>query len=97
MGLGLLPRHFISLYKKNMQPSNSLESDRESSPAVSSEGVSILLSLSTLPVVVGLLALKNVSQFWQQVGRDSEEIFRGDRLPLLTEPPQTSSEPNPET
>ncbi|MDJ1169999.1 hypothetical protein PMG71_11230 [Roseofilum sp. BLCC_M154] len=67
-----------------MQPSNPLERDRESAPAVSTQGVSTLLSLTTLPVVLGLLALKNMGQFWQQVGQDSEEVFRGDRLPLLT-------------
>lgn len=67
-----------------MQPPNTLEPHQEAPSVVSSQGVSLLLSLSTLPVVVGILAVKNMREFWQQVGQDSEEVFRGDRLPLLT-------------
>jgi len=97
MELSLLSRPFISLYQKNMQSSSRpLEPDRESTPTLSTEGVSLLLSISTLPVVVGLLAVKNMGKFWQELGQDSEELFRGDRLPLLTEPPQTPTQSNPE-
>lgn len=67
-----------------MQPPNTFEPDREAYPTFPTPGVSTLLSLTTLPVVLGILALKNMGQFWQQVGQDSEELFRGDRLPLLT-------------
>lgn len=78
-----------------MQHPNTLEPDREAYPAVATPGVSTLLSLTTLPVVLGFLALKHVGQFWQQVGQDSEELFRGDRLPLLTEHPQTPPTADP--
>ncbi|MDJ1178202.1 hypothetical protein PJF56_04940 [Roseofilum sp. BLCC_M91] len=80
-----------------MQPSAPLDSDQDSSPVFPQAGLSMVLSLSTVPVVLGVLALKHMGQFWQSVGQESEEIFRGDRLPLLAEPPQSSPNSNPQT
>ncbi len=44
------------------------------------------LSAATLPLLVGLMMMKSISQEWLDWGKESEEIFRGDRLPLLNFP-----------
>lgn len=43
----------------------------------------MILAASTLPLVVGLLALRSLSDAIVGLGQASEEIFRGDRLPVL--------------
>ncbi len=43
----------------------------------------IMLAASTVPLIVGLLALKSFSDALTGLGQASEEIFRGDRLPVL--------------
>lgn len=44
------------------------------------------LSLATLPLLGGLCVLKVIEEDLLNWGLDSEEIFRGDRLPLLNFP-----------
>lgn len=51
-----------------------------------------LLQLSTGPVLLALLGSKAVSQTMQAIGQASEEVFRGDRLPILEFPVETESE-----
>lgn len=46
----------------------------------------ILLSLTTGPLLLGILAGKASLEFLQAIGEASEEVFRGDRLPLLDFP-----------
>jgi len=43
----------------------------------------LLLSLGTIPVLAVLLGSKAVLQVMREVGEASEELFRGDRLPIL--------------
>lgn len=43
----------------------------------------LLVSLATGPVLCALFAGKALSQTLIDVGVNSEEIFRGDRLPIL--------------
>lgn len=43
----------------------------------------LLLSLGTIPVLALLVGGKAVLQVMREVGEASEEIFRGDRLPIL--------------
>jgi hypothetical protein len=43
----------------------------------------ILLGLATLPVLAGLVGIHAIAQSIQELGVLSEEIFRGDRLPIL--------------
>jgi hypothetical protein len=43
----------------------------------------ILLSLTTAPVLLGLLGGKAIASVLQTLGQASEEIFRGDRLPVI--------------
>lgn len=54
----------------------------------------VLLQLGTGAMVLGLLGSKALDQTVQAIGQASEEVFRGDRLPLLEFPSETESEPN---
>lgn len=46
-----------------------------------------LLSLATGPLLLGVVSLEAVLSGLQTSGINSEELFRGDRLPLLPFPP----------
>ncbi|MEC4803123.1 MAG: hypothetical protein SAJ12_01720 [Jaaginema sp. PMC 1079.18] len=46
----------------------------------------ILLSLLTASSLVGMVLLDALVQNTQELGRASEEVFRGDRLPILNFP-----------
>ena len=50
----------------------------------------IVLSLATGPVLLGLLGNKAINELLLEVGLSSEEIFRGDRLPMLNFPQNPS-------
>lgn len=46
----------------------------------------LVLSLITLPLLGGLLAAKASAEFVSSIGIESEEVFRGSRLPMLNFP-----------
>ena len=46
------------------------------------------LSLAVSPFLLSYLGLRSINNWLIEVGKDSEEIFRGDRLPLLNIPEQ---------
>lgn len=46
----------------------------------------ILLSLAAWPLLGGLLAAKASASFVSAIGSQSEEVFRGSRLPVLNFP-----------
>ena len=46
----------------------------------------IMLSLTTGPLLLGVLATKASLEWLQAIGQASEEVFRGDRLPILDFP-----------
>ncbi|MEG3907060.1 hypothetical protein Q5691_23320 [Microcoleus sp. w1-18aA5] len=46
----------------------------------------ILLSLVALPMLGGLVAAKAAAEFVASIGVESEEVFRGSRLPVLNFP-----------
>lgn len=50
------------------------------SPTLNSE---ILVGLVTLPMLVGMVSVRAIAEGLRELGSLSEEIFRGDRLPLL--------------
>ncbi|OKH26857.1 hypothetical protein NIES593_02135 [Hydrococcus rivularis NIES-593] len=52
----------------------------------SSLPVSLWLSLATTPFVLGMLAFRSLTQSLIELGQASEEVFRGDRLPILNFP-----------
>jgi hypothetical protein len=43
----------------------------------------ILLSLTTAPFLLVLIGSKALSELLKEAGQATEEIFRGDRLPIL--------------
>lgn len=52
----------------------------------------VLLSLATAPVLLGLLGIRAIAELVSGFGQASEEIFRGDRLPVLNFPTTDSDE-----
>lgn len=46
----------------------------------------IIVSLATGPLLLGVLCGKASLKFLQTLGEASEEVFRGDRLPVLQFP-----------
>lgn len=52
----------------------------------------ILLQLGTGTVLTALLGSRSVAQTLQAIGQVSEEVFRGDRLPVLKFPVETNSD-----
>ncbi|MEG4226755.1 hypothetical protein QUA35_12170 [Microcoleus sp. N9_B2] len=46
----------------------------------------ILLSLVALPMLGGLVVAKAAAEFVASLGVESEEVFRGSRLPVLNFP-----------
>lgn len=52
----------------------------------------VLLSLATAPLLFGILATRALANVFQEAGQISEELFRGDRLPILNIPVASSSE-----
>jgi len=43
----------------------------------------LLISLATAPLLIGLVGGKALAEVSQEIGKLAEEVFRGDRLPLL--------------
>ena len=43
----------------------------------------LLLSLSTAPLLLILIGSRAVAVLMREMGQTSEELFRGDRLPIL--------------
>jgi hypothetical protein len=52
-------------------------------PDLSREAIALSVSLLTLPLLGGLVASRWAMAGLIQLGTASEELFRGDRLPLL--------------
>jgi len=51
----------------------------------------ILVSLATPALLLTLLGSKSMARLMQDLGQVSEEVFRGDRLPLLPLPHDVSN------
>jgi hypothetical protein len=47
---------------------------------------SLLVSFAATPWLLAIVALQATSQLLERVGLNSEEIFRGDRLPIIHVP-----------
>ena len=47
---------------------------------------SLVIAVTTIPVVALMLVTRGVAKATLEVGQLSEELFRGDRLPILTFP-----------
>lgn len=78
-------------------------SDRESSSEPWQESwqellppPTILVGLAAAPLLAGLIGGRLVAQLFHDCGELSEELFRGDRLPVLTlSPPDGGDRPSP--
>lgn len=56
------------------------------------EAHELLLSAATVPLLAGLIAARVASEIVMNLSQASEEIFRGDRLPILHFTQNTDSE-----
>jgi hypothetical protein len=57
-----------------------------SNSMASNSMTSLVMAVTTIPVVGLILATRGLARATLEVGQLSEEIFRGDRLPILTFP-----------
>jgi hypothetical protein len=55
-------------------------------PSQSRQKTSLELSLITAPFLLALVALDSMSEGLIELGKASEEVFRGERLPVLKFP-----------
>lgn len=60
----------------------------------STTSADILLSLTTAPLLLGIIGAKALADLIQQFGQASEEVFRGDRLPVLDLRSEPTTPPN---
>lgn len=74
-----------------------LNDPTSNAPSPAPRSPDLWLSLATVPVLLGVLGGRAMLQAVQELGQLSEEIFRGDRLPLLTFPPAAIEQPDTST
>jgi len=55
--------------------------------------LTLLVSLTTVPLLLGLVSTKALAASIRELGEFSEELFRGDRLPPLPFPVATINSP----
>ncbi|MEM8777919.1 MAG: hypothetical protein AAGF26_03420 [Cyanobacteria bacterium P01_G01_bin.49] len=72
----------ISSYIKYNNKEVNILSQFNQSP----ELMKVWLSLATVPLVGGVLVAHKLAEELSAIGQNSEEIFRGDRLPILNFP-----------
>jgi hypothetical protein len=58
----------------------------------SAESTAFWVSLATAPMLAGLWGAQALLNSTVQLGRASEELFRGDRLPILNFPADSTEE-----
>jgi hypothetical protein len=68
------------------QPPPSMPPETPASATTHRLPLMLLLGSATMPLLLGLVAAKSLARLSQTVGGLSEEMFRGDRLPLLNIP-----------
>jgi hypothetical protein len=61
---------------------NSLNQS-DSNPKEKGVGLERSLSLVTLPFMLGLVALRQVENRWENLGRLTESLLQGEQLPIL--------------
>lgn len=54
--------------------------------------VEFAIGLVTVPALITLVGVKALADTVQNLGQWSEELFRGDRLPVLNVPPSNPSD-----
>ncbi|NMG08222.1 hypothetical protein [Brasilonema sp. UFV-L1] len=66
-------------------------SDSGLNPVLFSIPQSLLLQVGTVSILLLLMAEKATAKTLQGIGEATEELFRGDRLPILNFPDQNES------
>ena len=66
-----------------MESANQKVSTIEPASLSSTSDPKVLIGLVTLPVLIGMVGVRALAEGLRELGSLSEEIFRGDRLPLL--------------
>ncbi|MGB3491734.1 MAG: hypothetical protein WBA57_03325 [Elainellaceae cyanobacterium] len=56
----------------------------------------LAIALTTIPTLAGLVVMKSLGDMVIDLGLTSEEVFRGDRLPILNMPNMSPSSETPE-
>jgi predicted branched-subunit amino acid permease len=64
-------------------PNNKLSESMSANPSQERKSTEFLLSLAVGPMLFGVLATDAVFSWLQAIGTSSEEVFRGNRLPVL--------------
>lgn len=67
-----------------------------SPPHPSQPWTDMVVSLATAPVLLALVGGRAIADLIHQAGLVSEELFRGDRLPVIPTPPETEVINTPE-
>lgn len=80
-----------------MSSSESEKVSQASSNTVPFVPPSLLLSVATVPMLLALVGGRALTEAMRELGELSEEIFRGDRLPVLHVPSATVAEPDNST
>jgi len=71
---------------------NKLRDTTATNPSVLGIPTEFLLSLATGPLLLGVISLEAIFSGLQAAGISSEELFRGDRLPILHFPDASSND-----
>ena len=73
-------------------PNNEQRKTKAATLSQSQKTAEFLLSLAVGPVIIGILAAESVFSWLQDAGINSEEVFRGERLPVLHVPESGSEQ-----
>jgi hypothetical protein len=73
-------------------PNNEQRKMTDATFSQSQKAAEFLLSLAVGPVLLGILTAESVFSWLQEVGINSEEVFRGERLPVLHVPESGSEQ-----
>lgn len=77
------PPHIDLVISLGEPDSSTSQSSRSSSSRFKIVPVDLLISLVTPPLLLGILSSHAAALALHQLGQVSEELFRGDRLPVL--------------
>jgi hypothetical protein len=85
-----MPNFMVSFQPPNSSENTANPSELLAPLNIPSESV---IAGMTLPMLLGLVGGKAIAEGLQSLGQASEEIFRGDRLPLLHFPVEPTTDP----
>jgi hypothetical protein len=74
---------FVSVCQMVCRSNYFIEALGEVKALAKTRSTGILVSLGAAPLLVGILGARAIATAMQEMGAASEELFRGDRLPVL--------------